>query len=278
MEGMSTERLVIASDFDGTVTDVAKEAQRYLEVYSAGLATVLGMDPYEMEAHMQQSRAEIVKNPGMYGWEYDGLIVAPALADPYLTNISAVQLTLERLDKTIERDALDTLHKQAYQYTETVFRPDAQAYVEQLHATTDFTIVTNSKTDRVYQKLTRLLERSRLSTEDIRVVGDAKKYVIDNSWEQVAQTTQPKGFPRPVYLRRKCYHDALFSGGQKPDIVIGDVYELDLALPYALNIWTILLLSRTTPKWEKTYYTRRTTLFQGGAVSTLADVLDEVRG
>jgi|GEM_PF-4457347 len=41
---------------------------------------------------------------------------------------------------------------------------------------------------------------------------------------------------------------------EKAPFVIGDIYELDLALPEFLKFPTVLVLSHSTPKWEIKYY------------------------
>lgn len=53
------------------------------------------------------------------------------------------------------------------------------------------------------------------------------------------------------------------------DLVIGDIYEMDLALPEALGIPTILIATQETPSWEIDYYKSNPT---GVAVSDLDDI------
>jgi hypothetical protein len=106
-------------------------------------------------------------------------------------------------------------------------------------------VVTNAHTDLVDAKLTKLAPRGR---ERLKVKGDARKYLIeepqpsDARFAAVPESIQFDGLlPRPVYLRRGRYYEALrdiwnqTGTGPEDTLVAGDIYELDLALPAALG-------------------------------------------
>ena len=63
--------------------------------------------------------------------------------------------------------------------------------------------------------------------------------------------------PRPVYLRRGKYYEALrdiwnqTGTGPESTLVAGDIYELDLALPIELGLQVHLVTGPTTASYER---------------------------
>ncbi len=270
-----SKEINVASDFDGTVTNVQREAETYLAANHEILANKIGLGIYELKTMISRATEKIVGSPGMFGWEYHGLIVAPAEADPYLLNQAAVKLVLTDLRSDTRKLAIptpeetdkfiDDLHHEAYPKAGIFFRDGAREYIEQLHASGKFTIVTNAKTEAVKRKLGILLGDK---AGDLRLVGDARKYEVNQQWTQIPESTQPSGFPRKVYLRRQKYHDTLQQIGA--DIIVGDIYELDLALPEHLGIQTVLVLTNQTPKWEIPYYQNHPNGFSSNSLGEIA--------
>ena len=72
---------LVVLDFDGTFTDAEAEAAGFVEAFKADVFDLLGRD-----ATLAWQREEDVlrANPSDYGWSNDGVIAAPATADPYL--------------------------------------------------------------------------------------------------------------------------------------------------------------------------------------------------
>ncbi len=251
----SQEKPNVVIDFDGTLTDLDRETENYFAPFYRGIAGLTGTTVSKVEQLFHKAYAEIDKNPGLYGWEINGIFVAP-IADPYLRNNAATTLVLGWLGKQIAFSDLVKLHQACQVDLPTLFKPGAKEFVETLQNETDFSVVTNSHPDLVVQKLSMLLEN-----HSIRVIGNAKKYNLDQTWNAVSPTVQHAGFPRPVYLRRKAYGDVLNSimkseeGQYKIQCVVGDIYELDLALPEHLGIQTILVTTPNwTPRWEVEHY------------------------
>ncbi len=256
------EKPKVVIDFDGTLTDLDRETEDYFAPFYRGFADLTSTKLSEVEQLFHKAYAEIDANPGVFGWEINGIFVAP-IADPYMRNNAATTLVLGRLEKQIAFPDLVKLHQACQADLPTIFKPGAREFIEILNRERDLSVVTNSKPDLVLQKL-RLL----LGDHDIQVIGNAKKYSIDSAWTVVAETVQPKGFPRPVYLRRRDYAEVLKkigeSGkGQQPiQCVIGDIYELDLVFPenYGLvypenDIHTVLVTTpEWTPQWEIAHY------------------------
>lgn len=268
---MVKERIV--SDFDGVWTDPQQEAVDYSAAFAEKFSQRIGIPLVELSGFMQSASEAINKSPGTFGWEYKGMIIAPATADPYVFNDTVAKETLKELGYHKDTDKLiDGLFQACYNLSKPVFREGAREYLEALHNLSNLTIVTNSDTKKVEKKLFELF-----GTEDhgFRVIGNAKKYVVNNrgNWN-IERTTWLSGLPRPVFLRRSEYNQVLSRQG-KIDKVLGDIYELDLALPEAKGIYTILVATPTTPPWEVNHYQGHP---NGSAVYNLADLTEAAVG
>lgn len=253
------KRPTVVLDFDGTLTDVWKEALPFSSVYKEKLRKFLDISHDQLEKRFSDAVKTIRANPGKYGWENNGLIVAPATVDPYILHRSVAKLLI-----ALTSEQLDQMFTESYQHTDTIFRPSAKRLLSFLRDTGTCIIVTNSDPQIIEKKLITLLGKNH----GLSIRGFAKKYDLDPTWNEVPETIQPKGFPRPVYLRRKAYGNILQRIGHV-DLVIGDIYDLDLALPEALGIPTILIATKETPLWETAYYKRHPT---GVAVTNLDDI------
>ncbi len=266
----------IVFDHDGTLTDGAKEAQTYVEAFEDSLAKETRMGTNELHEQMEEAEGFIRAHPETEGWLVNGIIVAPATADHMVLATAAATRVLENLSATQKRTPkeietlLRSVFEQAHKKTGTFYRPYAQEVVMDLHARGNFHIVTNSKTDTVRAKLHELLRGSPLNADVLDLVGDAKKWFPDDAYDGVAATVQLPGFPRPVFLRRPFYASVLKSFDNPVGVVVGDIYELDLALPEAFGIYTILATSdHSTLPWERAYYENHP---NGKSASTLLEV------
>ncbi|MEZ4368555.1 MAG: hypothetical protein R2939_20085 [Kofleriaceae bacterium] len=127
-------------------------------------------------------------------------------------------------------------------------------------AGTDTYVVTNSDTHAVAGKL-RTLDGASPGAGWLapRVRGDARKFDIDDDWDAVPAELLVPGLARPVLLRRRTYHAALSAvladaGATFADlVVVGDIFELDLAMPLALGARVGLMAGPHTPAYERAY-------------------------
>jgi hypothetical protein len=240
--------MAILIDFDGTITDVDKEAMPYKEVFRRSFCKRMGIIPEALDPLIERYGNAIRADPAA-GWEFAGHIVAPATADPYMIN-NAVFTTILAETFQIRPQQRDKimydLHTQAYEHAGTHFREGAKELLDSI----DAIIITNSKPDAVLRKL------AQLGSYDIQVLGDAKKYIIDQSWSPVPAAVRPQGFPRDVLLRRRHYAEALQKA--QVDAVLGDVYELDLALPEYLGHRVIQLETPGMQPHEREHMKGRT--------------------
>jgi hypothetical protein len=130
---MTVECIVL--DFDGTFTLVDREAVPFLEGFLADLRADVGA---EVASRWEETVARVKADPDRYGWENDGVIVAPSHADPYILATTVGQLLLadagmsSRAERT---EKLQGLYQRNYPRALTVFRPDAKAVIETLVAT-----------------------------------------------------------------------------------------------------------------------------------------------
>jgi phosphoglycolate phosphatase-like HAD superfamily hydrolase len=240
----------VVLDFDGTFTDVVAEGAPFVRHFKSHLARMLSLDEGSLEDIWRQEEAAVLAGAHAFGWDVGGRVVAPATADPYLlSNCVARQLMIRAgafPDPSERHEALQTLYREAYKLTGMAFKPEAKEVLEALLETgLPIWVVTNAHTDLVDAKLTKLAPRGR---ERLKVKGDARKYLIeepqpsDARFAAVPESIQFDGLlPRPVYLRRGRYYEALrdiwnqTGTGPEDTLVAGDIYELDLALPAALG-------------------------------------------
>lgn len=248
-------------DFDGTLTDIGREGPQFLSTYAALLLAVLGAD--RRAAWAEACRTAIARSPHL-GWDMGTGPAAPCDADPYILATTALRLLCEAEGIPVlgdpdegpgkpnpVRGALGgALYTRSYAAVETRFRPDAALVLGRLLARTDLDvrIVTNSKPDKVRAKLQKL-DLPRLPD----VTGDAQKFQIalpTRGGYGVEALTPPwthTSLQRPVDRRRGRYFDTLAhiwdETGIAPaeTLVVGDIWELDLALPAALGAHVHLL-------------------------------------
>lgn len=246
-------------DFDGTFTDVEREGAPFLEGYRADLLSALSVPPEAWD----RAEATIAARPADHGWEFEGKVVAPSTADPYIRATSIAQILVrERGLADAERATLlESLYRTNYTKSENAFRPDAKATVEALvRSGVRVFFVTNSHTDAVRAKLAAL---APVGLEAVTVFGDAKKYVIretaepDPRFAALPESQHVPGLPRPVLLRRGPYFDVLrrvwreTNSSAERTLLCGDIYELDLAMPAALGVATSLVTRGSTQDYER---------------------------
>lgn len=259
---------VLVLDFDGTMTDAEAEGRPFRDGYLEDLATLVGRpagDP-EITAIAEEVEAELAATPAAYPFLWMSRAVAPATVDPYLRMVPIAHRILDRFDaipNAIDRSRLlgNVLYK--YNYAKTlghpVFRPGAGDVLRALGGT-DAWIVTNSDTHAVAGKVAALdREAPGVAWLTSRVRGHARKFDVDDRWIHAEPELQMPGLDRPVLLRRRAYYDILqaildTAGATFSDlVVIGDIFELDLAMPLSLGARVGLVASPRTPPYERAF-------------------------
>ncbi len=259
---------VLVLDFDGTMTDAEAEGRPFRDGYLEDLCTLVGRsagDP-EIEAIATRVENELAAAPESHPFLWNERAVAPATVDPYLRMVPIAHAILDRfgaLTNAVDRGRLlgSILYK--YNYAKTlghpVFRDGAGAFLAGL-AERDAWIVTNSDTHAVSGKVAALDRDSPgVAWLTERVRGNARKFDVDDNWSGADRELALPGLDRPVLLRRRMYFSILntileAAGATFDDlVVVGDIFELDLAMPLALGARVGLVASSRTPSYERAF-------------------------
>lgn len=260
---------LLVFDFDGTMTDAEQEGVAYRAGYLEDLAALTGTRVEETTALAEYFEAEILRDPQAHGWVWEGRTVAPAVVDPYLRMIPVARRILDHAQAfQDERDRARlleaVLYKHNYARTGTAFRPGAAELLTSLRDA-DVHVVTNSHTEAVCRKIGALAQSvgqpGALDWLLPRVIGRARKYVVDPDWDEVTPELRVPGLRRPVLLRRRHYHEVLqglLRGRPWSELlVVGDIFELDLSLPLVLGAQVVLVANRFTPPYERAWLSQQ---------------------
>jgi FMN phosphatase YigB (HAD superfamily) len=259
---------VLVLDFDGTMTDAEAEGRPFRAGYLDDLCALVGRPAGDAEvlAIADDVEAELLRAPEAHPFLWMGRAVAPATVDPYLRMVPIANRILDRFDaipSPIDRSRLLGTVLYKYNYAKTlgrpVFRPGAGEVLRGL-AGADVWIVTNSDSQAVAAKIAALdREAPGVAWLTSRVRGQARKFDIDEAWAGAPDVLAIAGLARPVLLRRRNYHAILRAilddaGADFPDlVVIGDIFELDLAMPLALGARVGLVSSARMPAYERAF-------------------------
>jgi len=260
---------MIVFDFDGTATFAEVEAEPFVAGYRADLAALFGLAPAECDARIDAVLAQIARDPAGWSFELEGRAVCPASVDPYLRMSAVYRELCRQLGRAPDDAVSGRLYADNYARTleRPAFRPDAAEVFEALRGREVY-VVTNSGTHHVQAKV-RALGQDWLVP---RVHGNARKFVVDDAFDAVPAELRLPGLGRPVLLRRRPYHDVLDGLRRAAGVawsevvVVGDIFELDLALPQALGARVVLVGGPHTPPWERAW-------MADAVVASLRDVL-----
>jgi hypothetical protein len=262
---MSAPRVIVL-DFDGTMTDAEAEGAPFRTGYLQDLATLCGttVDDPRFAAIVASVEESLRAAPEAHPFRWKGRPVAPASVDPYLRMVPIADALFDDYGLIPDRAFRGrltggVLYKHNYGLTKgkPVFRPGAAEVLRALTGTETY-VVTNSDTAAVAAKIAMLdATAGGVGWLAARVRGDAQKFEVDDAWEGAPPSLAIPGLrDREVLLRRRRYHDRLAAildaaGATFADlVVIGDIFELDLALPLALGARVGLVASEHTPPYE----------------------------
>lgn len=247
---MGLEAVIL--DFDGTLTDVDKEASPAVKSWAEDVGKYLGFGSDDLKRRWANAEDKIKSDLAHYGWLRNGKIIAPAGADPFVLATVTTQVLFDEekilLDNSKREVVLQEIFRNNYKKAITAFKDNADSFLTKLKEKFSVYIVTNSDTANVAKKL----EQLPTNHKDIPLYGNARKYDLDLNWEEVPESVEREGFGRPLFLRRRQYWNVLQKIMQEkrisPENVvsIGDIYELDLLLPEYLSAKTILTPREST--------------------------------
>lgn len=272
-------RLLVA-DYDGTVTDAEKEGTipgpqspdglSFVDGYLKDVSVICGIPFEEAQSFNARLVAEMRADPTQFCLEIDGQAVAPSCVDPYLRTGRVVRQLMDELGvmadsaetrRARDRMLMSVLYKYSYLLrTSTQFRRNAAPLFQAL-GRQNVHVVSNSDVDGILGKIRQMTEAAWMLYPDgdiPRVHGNGRKFLNFPDWEEagVPANMSLPGLKRPVLLRRKFYFERLnmLRGHYKLEwgeiLVVGDIFELDLALPLALGCTVAILRNEFTPGYE----------------------------
>jgi len=239
--------LKILSDFDGVWTDQAFEAENvklYLIAEAARLARIGADQAHEHFARFERS---VKAAPERYGWAPDGRITAYVDEDPFC-EANAIAMWIEEArdaDTARYRDAvlaggfasLTSFADDCFMTATSAFRtqhppalvPGAKEMLESLLALgAEVVVVSNSSSEKIVGWFQQIGVDARTTPGGaLRVRGAAQKMTLGATDASISLAGRKIHVDRPKYLR--------VIEEESPDLVIGDVFSLDLALPHVLR-------------------------------------------
>lgn len=252
---MSTVPRLVVFDFDGTCTDVEKEGEGFISASVESLAELTDRDPLEIQERYAVHEREILENPTAYDWVIDGIAVCPGTLDPYLRSKHVAHRILsESLEGERLREAsivFANRYPQHYAKSGIALRPELPGVLAEFCEEAHVAIVTNSAADAVRKKLQTI---PNFDLSRVTLVGGAKKYVAERGLEAYIP-----GLARGIQLQRPRYRAVLsdlkrqYEVNERQTTVIGDIFELDLALPDHIGMHTVLMAGPHTPAYEIKY-------------------------
>lgn len=237
----------ILSDFDGVWTDPTLEAESVKLFLAAEAARMAGVAPEEALVHFREYEARVKSAPHRYGWAPDGRITAYVDEDPFCVPNSIACYVEEGAEEHTRRyraAVLDGGFESLTAFADHCFHTAAGDYrrqhppalvpgtaevLHELHARgAEVVVVSNSPAEKIVGWFTSVGADAGVSGEhDLRVRGQAGKQTLGPG----DRTIEVAG--RPIYVDRPMY--ALVIEEEDPDVIIGDVFSLDLALPHVLR-------------------------------------------
>jgi len=244
----------VVVDFDGTLTDPARERGRFEDLYRAELARAT--TPEYVQHHWAEAAQVVDRNPEEHGLEVmGGHVTAPGDADPYVRCFAVTQVLNRDCQLAPSSQSLYGVSAACYavaynemsgsDWSADMFRPELGDFLGALkEAGLPVWLVSNAGGEGIAQRLSCLPEVWR---ESLQMVSDAKKYWIapppqpDSLFDSLPSEQVVPGLSRRIQLKRGPYFDALKAVWRRAQVshretlVVGDVYDLDLALPLALG-------------------------------------------
>lgn len=287
-------------DFDGVMTDQTEEAHRVQDIFLQILKEKTAWPEARLNPLLQAAHAEMGKNPHNHGWIDGGRVSAFADEDIFMENVG-LAFCLDGLLKSRDGDfallrevlaGSDTPDVRSVAFTayQVMIQETAQGKVKPVDPCMTplfqkivglghhITVVSNSSTARILD----LLHKQGLKAADhdddpqapFKVRGQAGKFLLAAEPRPIAIAGYTVDTARPQYEK--------ILREEKPRVVVGDVFSLDLALPFYLathepkdfgGMSIVLRRRHYTPPWVLDFFQsskeRNTTLH-------VIEALDEV--
>jgi FMN phosphatase YigB (HAD superfamily) len=238
----------ILSDFDGVWTDQAFEAENVKLFLVAEAARLARIAADEAREHFARFERIVKSDAARFGWAPDGRITAYVDEDPFCeANSLAMYLDGARGDTEAQRyraavlaaghESLSKFADHCFMTATSAFRaqhppalvPGAQQMFEALaEVGAEVVVVSNSTTDKIVGWFREIgIDAGSETGRALRVRGSAGKFVLGGTQQSIAVGGRSIFVDRPKY--RRIFED------EQPELVIGDVFSLDLALPHVMR-------------------------------------------
>lgn len=274
------KRVKVILDFDGTLTDEARQAKELSGIAKRILAEeILEVPLQEVEELYSSIRKAILTNPHRYHWSVNGLKATYAYEGAYLLNTSILQeimrSNLSYIKTVMEKFPADTLdsvtlasnhlfHRGTMQVRPHFVRGVRRFLLELIeNPVIDPVIITNSETRKIEKNLAELSIGRRggrhLFRHEIEILGDTRQYHMDPEWNHHfvhhhygSTQVLPVDTHFSIDLRRPVYHAVLMKileEGHDEVVVVADGLSLAGALPLVMGLRFILKKADYTPHW-----------------------------
>ena len=245
--------LRILSDFDGVWTDQHAEAQAVVDFFVEELARHARVDADEALRDFQAFEREVAAAPDRYGWAPDGILAAYVDEDPFMLT-SGIAMHIDERAARGDDDGPAAAYRAALaeagfatpaafadhcflagtkRYRENHEHTLVEGSVETFEALHDLGVVLVIVSNSTSEKIVGWLRHAGVDAgEDeghlVRVHGQAGKQTVDPGGSTLSVAN------RTVHVERPKYRAVVES--EDPDLVVGDVFSLDLALPHAMRV------------------------------------------
>ena len=252
-------------DFDGTLTDPFPHADAMREMMIDILVSE-GIPEDKVREDIDMIRNRIFSQPQKHPWIINDITGCYGNEDPFVVNnviaqelpgISKIYSEVIRNPGELSsisyrdatRDMLPHLRSDTIVTFERILRNGNKVY-----------IVTNGGTDKVKRMISEM-------DINVPVYGEARKFEVNKKWEKLPEKMEIDGLP--IFLRREKYYNIL-QGIEGDKTVVGDVFSMDLSLPYVLGIPIAIVKTVYTPSWAERFVCKN-----GRVLERILDVIVE---
>lgn len=266
-------------DFDGTCTQIPEIHELFSEDYRKSFSAVLqksaeeagnaGEEWHAVTAEEWTEAQMLVRNSSpKQGWTVASTPSAPVAADPYILADESAKLIARR--RKLPPPSGSGLHSGSYHRFPAPWRQEVREILGELHRRgIAIHFISNSSSKYVSGRLDELLADEPEIRRSISIESDAGKFFVrELNWgvnpsvseplrkifEALPAAEDPAGLAmsRPIYLRRGSYFEAICRAlgnnvaNLSKTLVCGDVWELDLAMPFYVGM-QVHLIDRASP-------------------------------
>ncbi len=263
------QRLKILSDFDGVWTNQGPEAALLLDWMTTKLAELANVSPQRAQRELGRIRTSMKDAPQQHGWAPDGRISAFLDEDPLVESSALTRALASGIDEVCKPYAaavatagfasMSAFSEYCFRTATESFRddhppcivPDAADLLAAIEdAGAEVVIISNSGADKIGRWFQSAgVDAGEGDEHALRLRGSAMKWFLGETDESI----EIGG--RTIHVDRPKYRAAIEA--ENPDLIIGDVFSLDLAMPHTLRARGVaaapstLVLRRHahTPSW-----------------------------